>query len=219
MPITRTEQKKRPVVDEIAAPRALDEAREEDIERPVPISPAEQRTWPTVDVRAALRALDAAGEVGTAHHMGHEHYFTAAIPFYKGQPALPSPAERADIGALLTALKHDSTKHNATHAWEKLARIGAPAVPHLIGALDSSDHQQRILASSVLGRIGGREAVDALVSLLKDDDVDHNALAAYLALVAVGREALPELLGAVKSPDRQQATFARCLASVLEAQK
>ena len=181
----------------------------------IDIAEVGERTWAAIDVRKAVIPLIDAEEEGLGH-MRFVDYFTTAIPFYEKQPILPTQADYADINALVEALKSDNVKKNAVTAWEKLVRIGPPAVPYLINVLDSKDDQQRIIASSALGRIGGKEAVAALIAQFREDEVRHNALSAYLALVAVGRDALPQLELATMSSDRQVVTFAGCLIRVIE---
>lgn len=161
--------------------------------------------------RMALTKLDQAGEVGLLNHMPCLHYFSVGIPFYGGHPSISAN----EIVALVADLSSDDVKGNATAAWEKLIRIGAGAQDQLIGALGGADEQQRILAASILGRVGGEKAIEALISQLHDDHIPHNALSAYLALLEVGARALPQLRAVVESNDKQQAVFSKCLVELL----
>jgi HEAT repeat protein len=69
----------------------------------------------------------------------------------------------------LKPLEHLTEQETAADA---LGRIGAPAVPALMEALQSSDVQVRVKAADVLGRMGpdANDAVPALIRLLDDPD-------------------------------------------------
>jgi hypothetical protein len=69
----------------------------------------------------------------------------------------------------LKPLEHLTEQETAADA---LGRIGAPAVPALMEALQSSDVQVRVKAADVLGRMGpdANDAVPELIRLLDDPD-------------------------------------------------
>lgn len=71
--------------------------------------------------------------------------------------------------------------------WKALARIGAPAVPHLTKLLDHKNLQPRSLAAKALGEIGppAKPAADALKKALTDTTINVAAEAA-VALVLIG---------------------------------
>lgn len=75
-------------------------------------------------------------------------------------------------------------------AMDSLGRIGAPAVPALIEALDHSDAIRRAQAAKVLARIGpeARSSVPALVRALEDNNETVRKAAAR-ALGQIGPEA------------------------------
>lgn len=75
-------------------------------------------------------------------------------------------------------------------AMDSLGRIGAPAVPALIEALDHNDPTRRAQAAKVLARIGpeAKQSVTALVSALNDENETVRKAAAR-ALGQIGPEA------------------------------
>jgi HEAT repeat protein len=77
-------------------------------------------------------------------------------------------------------------------AAEALSRIGPPAVPMLVEALNSRDGQIRRQACAVLMRMGpdAKEAVPHLVSLLEDEDQELRKMASK-ALGRIGPDAAP----------------------------
>jgi HEAT repeat protein len=86
-------------------------------------------------------------------------------------------------------------------AADALGRIGPPAVPPLVAALESSDPQARLRAAEVLARMGSdaKDAVPALTRLL-DDPNESIRKAATRALGRIGpaaEEAVPALVRAL----------------------
>lgn len=90
-------------------------------------------------------------------------------------------------------------------AADALGRIGPPAVPPLVAALDSSDPETRLRAAEVLARMGSdaKDAVPALTRLL-DDPHEPIRKAATRALGRIGpaaEEAVPALVRALLESD------------------
>jgi sporulation protein YlmC with PRC-barrel domain len=80
---------------------------------------------------------------------------------------------------------------------EKLIRIGQPAVPALIKALDSVSNRVRWEAALILGSIGGRHATKALIAALKDENIGVRWMAMD-SLIALDRAAVIPLLLALR---------------------
>ncbi|SRR6266540_2916601 len=85
---------------------------------------------------------------------------------------------------------------------DALGKIGGPATPELIQALEDKNHWVRTFAALALGKIGrpAKEAVPALIRLLKDEDRYEQDVAAH-ALGAIGEqaeEAVPVLIEFLK---------------------
>lgn len=96
------------------------------------------------------------------------------------------------IASLVDALA--STDGVERHkAREELRRIGRPAVPALLKALQSPSEHARWEAAKALGKIADPRAAPALVSTLADDKAAVRWLAAT-ALINLGRDALAPLL-------------------------
>jgi HEAT repeat protein len=86
-------------------------------------------------------------------------------------------------------------------AADALGRIGPPAVPQLVAALESSDSTSRLRAAEVLARMGSdaQDAVPALTRLLDDPD-EQIRKAAARTLGRIGpaaEEAVPALMRAL----------------------
>ena len=77
-------------------------------------------------------------------------------------------------------------------AADALGRIGPPAVPQLVAALQSTDPEVRLQAAQVLARMGSdaRDAVPYLIHLLDDPDERIRKTAAR-TLGRIGPEAAP----------------------------
>jgi hypothetical protein len=83
-------------------------------------------------------------------------------------------------------------------AADALARIGSPAVPSLVQAMQNPDPQIRLKAVKVLGRMGpdAKDAVPDLIRLLEDPDEEIRK-AASRTLGRIGpaaQEAVPALM-------------------------
>jgi HEAT repeat protein len=95
----------------------------------------------------------------------------------------------------LKPLEHSTEQETAADA---LGHIGAPAVPALMQALQSSDVQVRVKAADVLGRMGAdaTDAVPELVRLLDDPDerVRKTAARALGRIGPAAQAAIPALL-------------------------
>src|SRR5258707_4372959 len=95
----------------------------------------------------------------------------------------------------------DETAGLRNAAMEVLARVGEPAVPSLIGALNDPDPDVRIFATITLGEMKSRTGVAPLLELLKDanENVRH-ASAEALGKIGDRRAVLP-LIGVLESGD------------------
>lgn len=121
--------------------------------------------------------------------------------------ASPSPAlsQEAEIASYIQKFRTDDFRVYQD-ALRDLERIGTPAVPALIEALQDKDVRVRVYAADVLGALGSKaqEAVPALAKALKDPDQYVRASAAE-ALHEIGsqaKDAVTELIGALKDEDR-----------------
>lgn len=130
-----------------------------------------------------------------------------------GQLKSPDPKVRADaadtmrefriqcaVRKLIRQLKAPDWNVR-TDAAKALAKVGAPAVPALIGALKDDDRHVRRGAAWALGLTKDPRAVPSLTNALKDDDgpVRDNAIA---ALGSIGDSSvLPVLISALKDKD------------------
>jgi hypothetical protein len=85
-------------------------------------------------------------------------------------------------------------------AADALGRIGPPAVPDLIAALQSTDPEVRLQAAQVLARMGSdaRDAVPYLIRLLDDPDERIRKTAAR-TLGRVGPDAAPAVPALMRS--------------------
>ena len=101
------------------------------------------------------------------------------------------PSEE-EFGSLVEALA-DSDGVVRHAAREQLERIGRPAVPFLIKALESPSEHARWESAKALKEIRDPRAASALVSTLEDDKSAVRWLAAT-ALINLGRDALAPLL-------------------------
>src|SRR5579871_3893503 len=100
------------------------------------------------------------------------HELRSAAVFAIG---LIGPLAKAAVPDLILALQDQEIASSATYS---LAKIGAPAVPSLIGALQNPDHEVRLHAIEALGECGrsARAAVPDLVRAMHDPDQSvHNA--------------------------------------------
>ena len=95
----------------------------------------------------------------------------------------------------LKPLEHLTEQETAADA---LGRIGAPAVPALMQALQSADVQVRVKAADVLGRMGpdANDAVPELIRLLDDPDerVRKTATRALGRIGPSAQSAVPALM-------------------------
>ena len=91
---------------------------------------------------------------------------------------------------------------------DALIKIGKPAVPYLIKALNKRyDDGMRARAAHALGEIGDPSAIKALTEALKDKlfDVHYEA---GLALAKIGKLAVPYLIKALKGRSEIQRQYA-----------
>jgi HEAT repeat protein len=84
--------------------------------------------------------------------------------------------ESEAVVPLLTLLQ-DSNEYVARHISDALSKIGEPAVPGLIGALENERVTVRVQAARSLVRIESQQAIPALIKALDDPEpvVEHYA--------------------------------------------
>jgi len=119
------------------------------------------------------------------------------------QPAPPARAARpelepdaAQISTLIAAL-NDEAKQSRDKALRDLVKIGGPAVPELLLALENPEMRVQLAAAEALGSIRDPRAADPLVELLDSPALDL-AGAVMQALARIGPPALPALLEALE---------------------
>ncbi|MEX2720691.1 MAG: HEAT repeat domain-containing protein, partial [Candidatus Wukongarchaeota archaeon] len=88
----------------------------------------------------------------------------------------------------------------AKEEWDKLVRLGEPAVEPLIQALKDKDINVRRGAAETLGKIGDARAVEPLTQSLKDGDKDVRRNSTR-ALGKIGEPAVEPLMMALKDKD------------------
>jgi HEAT repeat protein len=115
---------------------------------------------------------------------------------YEAVEALGNSRDPAATEALMGALTGDQYSGIRWKAAEALGKIGAPAVPALIGALKNPDEDIRWKAAIVLGEIGDARAIGPLVDLLGDEDRFVRSRTAY-ALGMIGPPAVIDLRNAL----------------------
>ena len=123
-----------------------------------------------------------------------------------GDPAVRKAAINAlgNFGPLASEVVPDLIEALAdgqlwTPAVEALAKIGVPAIPHLIQALDNENRGVRAGAAEALGKIGpeAKEAVQKLIEILLKDREDCSVrVAAARALEEIKSES-PEVISAL----------------------
>jgi len=111
---------------------------------------------------------------------------------YDAVEALGELSDPAATDALISALTGDQYSGIRWKAAEALAKIGEPAVPSLIAALDHPDEGVRWKAAITLGEIGDQRGIIPLIGLLSDKDRFVRSRAAY-ALGLIGSPAIPAL--------------------------
>lgn len=111
---------------------------------------------------------------------------------YQAVEALGELANPVATDALMGALVGDQYSGIRWKAAEALARIGPPAVPRLIMALENPDEDVRWKAAITLGEIGDPRGIVPLIGLLSDQDRFVRSRATY-ALGLIGQPAIPAL--------------------------
>ncbi|HUU75392.1 MAG TPA: HEAT repeat domain-containing protein [Methanoregulaceae archaeon] len=119
---------------------------------------------------------------------------------YEAVEALGELGDPVAVDVLMEALVGDKYSGIRWKAAEALTKIGKPAVPRLIGALDNPDDDVRWKAAIALGEIGDPRAVEPLIALLGDEDRFVKSRAAY-ALGIMGEPAISALISALEEKD------------------
>jgi len=89
----------------------------------------------------------------------------------------------------------------ALEDWEKLLKLGEPAIEPLVQVIKLKGNNSRVTAVKILGQIGGAKAVDPLIDLLHDEDSLVREIAA-LWLGEIGdRKAVKPLIQVLESRD------------------
>jgi HEAT repeat protein len=119
---------------------------------------------------------------------------------YDAAEALGELRDPRAVEYLTAALKNDELSGVRWKAAEALAKIGAPAVNALIGALTHEDDDVRWKAAIALGETGDSRAVEPLIALLCDEDRFVKSRAAH-ALGMIGEAAVDPLVHALRQGD------------------
>ncbi len=114
-------------------------------------------------------------------------------------PNVEKMEKNRDVNGLVRALKHKDV-NVVGGAARALIGIGPPAVESLIHALRDEDPRVRIIAVSILGRIGDARAVEPLVGMFRDQffKVGEEAVS---ALAAIGEPAVETVIRALQDMD------------------
>ncbi len=87
-------------------------------------------------------------------------------------------------------------------AFEKLVKIGRPALPQLVEALKDKKLGVREKAAELLGKIGDEREIPAFIEALKDGErFSEVGPTACHALAKIGEPAVPHLIGALNDKD------------------
>jgi HEAT repeat protein len=121
-----------------------------------------------------------------------------------GAPGCKSTPKGPDVDDLLTRLKSEDATVSGVANLEAI-RLGEPAVPGLVGMLQSGDPRLRKVAATTLWGLGakGRAAVPDLAVLLEAPEAELR-LAAAMALDNMGPaavDAVPALVKALRDPE------------------
>ncbi|XZN98176.1 MAG: HEAT repeat domain-containing protein [Microcoleus sp.] len=119
--------------------------------------------------------------------------FTSPLLLIRSAAAESVSAPKAsskEISSLIEKLKSNDEKE-LDAAIEKLVKIGEPAIPDLIEALQDKNLLVRRSVTHVLQRNGGR-AIPGLVKALKDSDVKVRRNSVNVLKTIVGKRFLPE---------------------------
>lgn len=135
-------------------------------------------------------------------------------------PADPDYTITADlIRVTIEGLRHDTTPYdfsrrrglvyyNASFGVSRLIPIAHDWVDELEVAMESDDHQQRLLAAYILARGGVAQSVERasqiLLPHLRDNDLSEDAKFCVYGLGGFGPELLPHLKEAMPAADPQQ---------------
>jgi len=85
-------------------------------------------------------------------------------------------------------------------SWVELAEMGEAAIEPMIEALGDLDKEVRSTAVRVLGRLGGRRALDAFTRVLEEEKDESIRWNAVLILGGMGEEAIEPLVLAMNDP-------------------
>jgi HEAT repeat protein len=118
-------------------------------------------------------------------------------PARKPQPAPDAGAARV---AQLIAGLGDEAKEVRDQARRDLVKIGGPAVPSLLIALDDTELRVRIAAAEALGALKEPRAAEPLAGRLRETSRELWA-AVYRAFLGIGPAAVPALLDALERTD------------------
>lgn len=130
------------------------------------------------------------------------------------QPAAqPATVADARIAKLIAGLDDESMPAREKARGE-LVKIGKPAVPDLLIALEDAETRGRVGAAMALGAIKDPRAAEPLVGLLYASSSDLRG-AVYQAIPALGPPAVPALLDALDKPGNTERTvIVRMLAEI-----
>lgn len=112
----------------------------------------------------------------------------------------------ANIDELIQELGEHVRPADRLRAREQLTRIGSPAVPELLAALNSRDVRTRWEAGKTLAEIADPVAAEALVAQLEDTDPDVRWVLG-MALFAIGRASVVPLLHALLNNEAVRGSY------------
>jgi HEAT repeat protein len=108
--------------------------------------------------------------------------------------------DKKAIEPLVRVLKKDENYIVQTRVVWALGNIGGPAIEMLVRISKDVDSNIRAKILEVIGRFGGRTAIDSMIAALRDPDFDVRIKAAWM-LVRIGEPSLPALIQTLRDPD------------------
>jgi HEAT repeat protein len=145
---------------------------------------------PRADVKAA--AAQALGMIAAARP-----FDTAELEWTETGPNDTAKAAAAPLAMTLRTKRRGAAGELAV----ALEKVGTPAIPHLIPALDHPDQEVRLLATQTIAGIGSTAAVEPLAKVLADEDVSVRQTAANALRSLATRDVIPQLIQALGDDD------------------
>lgn len=131
-------------------------------------------------------------------------WIAAARPFdtaeLKWTETGPNDAAKAAAAPLAMALR-TNRRGAAGELAVALEKVGTPAIPYLVPALDHPDQEVRLLATQTIAGIGSQAAVAPLAKALSDKDVSVRQTAANALRALATKDVVPQLIQALGDKD------------------